>query len=782
MTSQDQQRLKTTTLILSPIHECKCGTRIDVSRYEPLQDLTCPSCSAPFVVQGQLDRFVLVGLEGHGGTGTVYRAFDPQLGRQIALKVVREDRSTDEEVLAQLESEAAITASLNHPHVLRVFSVGRGQGRFYIAMELVQGGSLDDLLTKHKVLPEAQALEVAIQVASGLEAAQQAGLVHRDVKPGNVLFSNAQTAKVVDFGLAMFERQATVSTGGTVWGTPFYMSPERLESVPEDFRSDIYSLGTVLFQMLTGRPPFDAGTPQEVAMKRLSHPAPSVLTYAPKISNATAFVVKKMLERDREQRFQNYPELIDSLQFARAELGQSGKGQTRVVLDESGQRRTSAWITLAFAAFFIISAIVGVVMIRKARAKDEVSPIPVMDAPVSKVVATPVNKPSTSIATVSGDASKAGILPGLYILRNRRTNQALDVYSWNSNRDAKIHTWPGGAGLNQRWILRPSGAGWQLVAMHSCKALEVFGDLQSDGAAIRQGVLGTASNQIWRVEPADAGYHRIIADRSGKALTVLDATLPSGAPVGQRTINQSEEQQWRLEGQGAIPDDLGPILRGESLGNAPAPVLARQGIDPKNTQFLPISLADVANCDSRTGNFSNPTFTKDTVRPRITGWVEAGGATFDVLDVTTAKRGKDLLILKGGLGQAKEKYPKKVEIPMKGERLTKLHFLSGVGGWGYPWEQPDKHLGVLAARITVVRKGGAKQEFIMRNGVEFADYHARHDVPGSAYVIDLADYGRQIRYLNRPLQGSDPVEKLIIESFETNIAPVFLAITAEVAK
>jgi hypothetical protein len=578
-----------------------------------------------------------------------------------------------------------------------------------------------------------------------------------------------------------------------VWGTPFYMSPERLESVPEDFRSDIYSLGTVLFQMLTGRPPFDAGTPQEVAMKRLSHPAPSVLTYAPKISNATAFVVKKMLERDREQRFQNYPELIDSLQFARAELGQSGKGQTRVVLDESGQRRTSAWITLAFAAFFVISAIVGVVMIRKARAKDEVSPIPVMDAPVSKVVTTPAaSKPSTSnvvtsnVATskvaTSNVASKTGVPPGLYILRNRRTNQVLDVYSWNANRDAKIHTWPGGAGLNQRWIVRPSGAGWQLVAMHSCKALEIVGDPQSDTVAIRQGPLVPSSNQIWRLEAVDAVYHRIIADRSGKALTVLDATMPSGAPVGQRTINQSEEQQWRIESQGAIPDDLGPILRGESLGKAPAPVLARQGFDPKNSKFLPISLTEVANCDSRTGNFSNPANVKDTVHPRLTGWVEVGGATFDVLDVTMAKSGKDLLILKGGLAQARENYPKKVEIPMKGERLTKLHFLSGVGGWGYPWEVTDKHLGVIAAKITVVRKDGTNQEFLFRNGVEFADYHDRHDVPGSAYVIDLADYGRQIRYLNRSLQGSGPVEKLIIESFGTNIAPVFLAITAEVAK
>jgi hypothetical protein len=166
----------------------------------------------------------------------------------------------------------------------------------------------------------------------------------------------------------------------------------------------------------------------------------------------------------------------------------------------------------------------------------------------------------------------------------------------------------------------------------------------------------------------------------------------------------------------------------------------------------------------------------------MTGWVEVGKVPFEVLDVAKVSRGKDLLVMRGGMGAPREKYSKKVEIPVNGAKLTKLHFLSGVGGWGYPWDPKDNHRGVLAARVTVIRQGGAKQEFIMRNGIEFADYHARHEVPGSAYVIDLADHGRQVRFLSRALQGKEPVEKIVIESFETNIAPVFLAITGEVAK
>jgi hypothetical protein len=121
-----------------------------------------------------------------------------------------------------------------------------------------------------------------------------------------------------------------------------------------------------------------------------------------------------------------------------------------------------------------------------------------------------------------------------------------------------------------------------------------------------------------------------------------------------------------------------------------------------------------------------------------------------------------------------------VEIPVNGVRLKKLHFLGGVGGWGYPWDKSDKHVGVLAAQVTVVRKGGARQVLTFRNGVEFADYHARTDVPGSAFVEGFADYTRQARFFTRALSGSEPVEKLIIESFETNIAPVFIAVTGEI--
>ena len=184
----------------------------------------------------------------------------------VALKVVRKEFSADAEYLAKFEREARITASVNHPHVVKVYSFGSDHGLFYIAMELVDKGSLDDLMNLQGRVAEIEALTVGIQVAQGLQAAHQKGLIHRDVKPGNILFADAQTAKIVDFGLALLAAHEAEERG-EVWGTPYYVAPEKLDHQPEDFRSDMYSLGGTLFHAIAGRPPFEADTASMVALK-----------------------------------------------------------------------------------------------------------------------------------------------------------------------------------------------------------------------------------------------------------------------------------------------------------------------------------------------------------------------------------------------------------------------------------------------------------------------------------------------------------------------------------
>ncbi len=221
-----------------------CDAQIETTNYEPLSTTVCPDCGTEFVVGEWIDHYQLLSVAGRGGMGVVYRALDTSLDRQVALKVLRKDRLSAK-AAAQLDTEAAITASINHPHVVKVFTTGTDHGRFYIAMELVDKGTLDDLIRIQGHVAEAQILDVAVQVAQGLRAASQLGMIHRDVKPGNILFADAHTAKVVDFGLARLEQAAAEAAGAEIWGTPYYVaSRKKLDQQPEeDFRSDIYSLG-----------------------------------------------------------------------------------------------------------------------------------------------------------------------------------------------------------------------------------------------------------------------------------------------------------------------------------------------------------------------------------------------------------------------------------------------------------------------------------------------------------------------------------------------------------
>ena len=334
-----------------------CGTEIDVSDQEPLSAVVCPTCGSSSSVNTQIDHFELVDVLGRGGMGVVYRANDTSLDRPVALKLLKKSEGASEEQIAQLATEASITASINHPHVVKVFTTGMDHGRFYIAMELVDKGTLDHLIELQGRVAEAQVLEVGIQIAQGLRAAQQAGLIHRDVKPGNILFADSHTAKIVDFGLAVFMEDEE-KVRGEVWGTPYYVAPEKLDNKPEDFRSDIYSLGGTLFHALAGRPPFEAENASLVALKHLKSQAVSLQAFAPWVSGSTAFVINRTLNKDPEQRYQSYDELIEHLGYARAQL-QTAKPQeaTRVILESEEEKKAVGWLVFVMLGLIVAAGV-----------------------------------------------------------------------------------------------------------------------------------------------------------------------------------------------------------------------------------------------------------------------------------------------------------------------------------------------------------------------------------------------------------------------------------------
>ena len=335
---------------------------LDVSGAQIFAERTCPVCSTPINVRRNFGHYELIEMIGHGGQGLVFRAVDNNLNRLVALKILRTEYANDPEFVRQFESEAKITASLNHPNIVRVYSYGADEGHVYLAMELVPNGTLDDLMEKLGRIPEARALQIGIEVAQGLRAGLEHGLVHRDIKPGNVLFGENGSAKVVDFGLAtVLAQQAAAS--GEIWGTPYYLSPERLQRIPEDFRGDIYSLGATLFHAIAGRAPFEAEDATGVAMKHLHANAVSIQAWAPDVTNATAFVVNRTLAKNPDDRYSTYDEFIEQLQFARDEaLTKKKTGATpeksRVVIEDAGSRKANSLITIA--TLFVLIGGLGV--------------------------------------------------------------------------------------------------------------------------------------------------------------------------------------------------------------------------------------------------------------------------------------------------------------------------------------------------------------------------------------------------------------------------------------
>ncbi len=346
-----------------------CGAVIDLTGQTPFTHVECPQCNAISVVPMQFGNFLLLNVLGIGGMGTVYKAIDLSLNRYLALKILRRKLAADPEFIQSFSHEARAAASVNHPNAAQVYSFGEQDGQYYLAMELLERGSLDDRMARVGKLTEKEVLEIGVQIASGLRAAAQRGLLHRDVKPGNILFGENNTPKIVDFGLAQASTtttpkpgqpaQAGQSTSEPVWGTPYYIAPEKLRGQPEDIRSDLYSLGATLFHALAGRAPFEAETADEVAAKHTVQPAYSLKTFVPTVQDYTAQVIGRMLAKNPAERYENYDVLIHDLHEAERVL--KAAQSAPAIVSETGERISIASILSTVAALVVCVAVVGVV-------------------------------------------------------------------------------------------------------------------------------------------------------------------------------------------------------------------------------------------------------------------------------------------------------------------------------------------------------------------------------------------------------------------------------------
>ena len=250
---------------------------------------------------------------GQGGMGTVYLAKDTGLNRKVALKILRSDLGEDIAFAKKFLEEVEVTASLAHPNIIRVFTLGEQDDRLYLVMEHLDEPSLEHRMEKQAKVPEKDILEVGLGIASALQFAhEETGLIHRDIKPGNILFGRGNIPKLADFGLAAGARSA-LGQQDEIWGTPYYVSPERLLREPEDIRSDIYSLGATLYHAIAGRPPFEAETAEEVAKRHISDRPPPLRSFCPDAQEQTVFTIDKCLGKKTDSRWPCYAELISQL-------------------------------------------------------------------------------------------------------------------------------------------------------------------------------------------------------------------------------------------------------------------------------------------------------------------------------------------------------------------------------------------------------------------------------------------------------------------------------------
>ncbi len=270
-------------------------------------------------LEGKLlgNRYEMVEKIGNGGMSTVYKATDKVLKRYVAVKILRDEFTTDEEFIKRFEVEAQSAARLTHPNIVSIYDVGVEGNLHYIVMELIQGKTLKEIIIEERgPLPWKWSVNVAIQIASALEAAHRNNIIHRDIKPHNIIITEDGIAKVTDFGIAKAVSNSTITAFGTTIGSVHYFSPEHARGGFTDAKSDLYSLGVVMYEMVTGRVPFDADTPVSVALKHMQEEPQEPIEINPNVPVAINKMIRKALQKDVTLRYQSATEMLVDLRKA----------------------------------------------------------------------------------------------------------------------------------------------------------------------------------------------------------------------------------------------------------------------------------------------------------------------------------------------------------------------------------------------------------------------------------------------------------------------------------
>src|SRR3954465_4700183 len=313
------------------------------------------------------ERYELEELVGTGGMSSVYRAHDRRLDRKVALKILHQQYSEDDEYVERFRHEARAVAALSHPNIVTVIDRGDHEGRQFIVFEYIEGENLKRLIERRGPAPVATSLELAMQIARGLSFAHQQGLVHRDVKPQNVLLNGDGQAKVTDFGIARsLDVQHGMTQTGTVLGTAAYIAPEQAQGQRVDEHSDVYSLGVVLYELLTSEVPFPGENFVAVAMRHINEEPPSVLGKRPDVSPRLDDAIRRAMAKRPEARFPTMDAFCAELEACLAELQAAGTQLARPAVARPRRQhrpRFSLWPLLVALLVLAAAVAVGAVLI-----------------------------------------------------------------------------------------------------------------------------------------------------------------------------------------------------------------------------------------------------------------------------------------------------------------------------------------------------------------------------------------------------------------------------------
>ena len=264
------------------------------------------------------NRYEILKEIGNGGMAIVYKAKDHVLNRDVAVKVLRDEYTTDSDFIKRFNTEAQSAANLQHPNIVAIYDVGHEEENnlYYIVMELIKGKTLKQIINKDGVISWKWAVNIAIQIASALEVAHKNGIVHRDIKPHNIMITEDGVAKVTDFGIAKAVSNSTITSFGTTIGSVHYFSPEQAKGSITDAKSDLYSLGVVMYEMVTGTVPFDADTPVSVALMHIQEEPIPPIEKNPEIPSAVNDIIMKAMRKDPLERYQSATEMLADLSKA----------------------------------------------------------------------------------------------------------------------------------------------------------------------------------------------------------------------------------------------------------------------------------------------------------------------------------------------------------------------------------------------------------------------------------------------------------------------------------